>query len=133
VTPEIDKLAWLYIKDKQVLGARSKGKVTCYIPGGKREAGESDADALIREIREELSIDLIPETIAPLGTFKAQADAKPEGTMVKMSCYRAEFQGEIRASAEIEEVVWLRHQDKDKCSPVVKIILDWLVERGIID
>jgi 8-oxo-dGTP diphosphatase len=50
VTQEIDKLAWLRIKDKQVLGARSKGKDAYYIPGGKREPGESDEEALIREV-----------------------------------------------------------------------------------
>jgi 8-oxo-dGTP diphosphatase len=133
VTQEIDKLAWLRIKDKQVLGARSKGKDAYYIPGGKREPGESDEEALIREIREELSVDLVPETIELAGTFKARADGKPEGTMVKMTCYRAEFQGEITASAEIEEAVWISSRDRDKCSPVVKIILDWLQEKGMIE
>lgn len=82
---EIDKLAWLYIQNKQLLGARSKGKNTYYIPGGKREAGESDEQALIREIKEELSVDLIPSTIKYAGTFKAQADGKPDGVMVKMT------------------------------------------------
>jgi 8-oxo-dGTP diphosphatase len=59
----IDKLAWCCIKDKRLLGARSKGKNIYYIPGGKREEGESDHEALIREIKEELSVDLKPETI----------------------------------------------------------------------
>lgn len=130
---EIDKLAWLYIKDKRLLAARSKGKVAYYIPGGKRELGESDQEALIREIQEELSIDLLPETIEHVGQFKAQADGKPEGTMVRMTCYQADFRGEIKAAAEIEEVVWISHQDKDRCSPVVKVILDWLKERERIE
>jgi ADP-ribose pyrophosphatase YjhB (NUDIX family) len=133
VIKEIDKLAWLYIKDKQILSARSKGKNTCYLPGGKRERGESDEEALIREIKEELSIDLIPKTLKYVDSFKAQADGKPEGTMVKMTCYHAEFQGELTASAEIEEVIWISYKDKDKCSPVVKIILDWLKEKGMIE
>jgi hypothetical protein len=30
---DIDKFAWLFIKDRQVLSAVSKGKDTCYIPG----------------------------------------------------------------------------------------------------
>lgn len=130
---EIDKLAWLYIKDKRLLAARSRGKVAYYIPGGKREPGESDQEALIREIREELSVDLLPETIGYAGEFKAQADGKPEGTMVRMRCYEADFRGEIQAAAEIEEVVWIRHEDKDRCSPVVKIILDRLKEQGRIE
>jgi 8-oxo-dGTP diphosphatase len=130
---EIDKVGWLHIEGKRILGARSKGKEAYYVPGGKKEEGESDQGALIREIKEELSIDLVPETIEYVDAFKAQADGKSDGTIVKVTCYRAKFRGEITASAEIEEVTWIRHEDKDKCSPVVKIILDWLKERGMIE
>jgi 8-oxo-dGTP diphosphatase len=50
-----------------------------------------------------------------------------------MKCYRAAFQGEIIASAEIEELAWLSHKDKSKCSAVTKIILDWLNEKGMVE
>lgn len=130
---EIDKLAWLYIQNKQLLGARSKGKKTYYIPGGKREAGESDEQALIREIKEELSVDLTPSTIEYAGTFKAQADGKPEGVMVKMTCYLAEFTGKIKEDAEIEEITWLNYHDLAKCSQVTKIIMAWLKSEGKIE
>ena len=133
MTKAIDKLAWFYIKDKQLLAARSKGKDAFYIPGGKREAGESDEEALLREIREELSIDLIPETIHYLNTFAAQAHGKPEGTMVQMTCYQADFRGEIQIDSEIEELCWIRHGDHEKCSPVVVLILDWLLAQGLIE
>ncbi|MCX4024626.1 NUDIX domain-containing protein [Spartinivicinus marinus] len=59
----IDKLAWIFIKDKKILGARSKGKDTYYIPGGEREEGEMDQAVLIREIKEELPNELKPETL----------------------------------------------------------------------
>jgi 8-oxo-dGTP pyrophosphatase MutT (NUDIX family) len=132
VTTEIDKLAWLHIENEQLLVARSRGKDRLYIPGGKREHGESDQEALIREISEELSIDLVPGTIEYVETFKAQADGKPEGTMVRMTCYRAAFEGMIEAAAEIDEVIWISHADGDRCSPVVRIILDWLKQKGLI-
>jgi 8-oxo-dGTP diphosphatase len=133
VVQEIDKLAWLYVKDKQILSARSKDKDTYYLPGGKREPGENDEAALLREVQEELSVDIIPETIEYVETFRAQADGKPEGTIVRMTCYQAKFRGEITPSAEIEEVIWIRFKDKEKCSPVVKIILDWLKDREMIE
>jgi len=38
----IDKLAWIYIKDKKILSTRSQSKDTYYIPGGKREGEETD-------------------------------------------------------------------------------------------
>ncbi|MDF2940941.1 MAG: hypothetical protein K0R66_1583 [Gammaproteobacteria bacterium] len=130
---EIDKLAWIYIKNKQLLAARSKNKTTYYIPGGKREPGESDSEALIREIKEELSVKLLPKTIQHMGTFSAQADGKPEGTLVKMTCYLAEFTGKIQADAEIEEISWLNYKDKQKCSLVAQIIIDHLKSKGMID
>lgn len=124
----IDKLAWVEIKHHQILSTRSKGKDTFYIPGGKREPGESDVQALIREIKEELSVDLISSSIRYLGTFQAQAHGHREGVLVKMQCYTASYVGELQASAEIEEVVWLSYADRDKISPVDKIIFDWLKE-----
>jgi len=129
----IDKLAWIYIKDRKVLSTISKGKETYYIPGGKREKDENDEQALCREIKEELNIDLVPETIKFIGTFEAQAHGKAEGIKVRMTCYSADFKGEIKASSEIQEVLWITHKDKDKSSPVDKIILDSLKEKGLID
>lgn len=129
---EIDKLAWVYIKNKQLLVARSKGKDTYYIPGGKRDEGETDPEALIREIKEELSVDLAPATIKYLETFKAQAHGKPDGVLVKITCYLAEFKGEIQADAEIEEVAWLNFNDKSRTSPITIIIMDWLHSQGMI-
>jgi hypothetical protein len=45
----IDKLAWIELRDKKVLETLSKGKDTWYIPGGKRENGESDEAALVQQ------------------------------------------------------------------------------------
>lgn len=129
---EIDKLAWLYIKDKKVLCARSRGKETYYIPGGKRDPGEGDQEALIREIKEELSVDINANSVEYYGTFKAQADGKPEGTMVKVTCYQACFTGELSVDSEIEEMAWLDSNDIDKCSVVVKHLFNDLKDKQLI-
>lgn len=128
----IDKLAWIYIQSKRILSTRSQGKDTYYIPGGKREAGETDQQALRREIKEELDIDLLEETIQFFGQFEAQAHGKPQGTLVRMSCYTAEFTGTIRAASEIEEAIWLQYADKEKTSLVDHLIFDFLKEKGLI-
>ncbi len=129
----IDKLAWIYIKDRQILNARSKGKDIYFIPGGKREANESDEQALIREIKEELSVNIAPETIKQVGAFEAQAYGKPEGTLVRMACYSADFSGEIKPAAEIEEVAWFTSRDADKISPVSKLLFSYLKNNNLID
>src|SRR5689334_21909827 len=128
----IDKLAWIQINEKSILSTRSYGKDKYYIPGGKREKGETDTQALCREIKEELSVELIIETLQFVGEFQAQAHGHPEGTIVKMSCYMANYTGDLRPASEIEEIKWLNHADKDKISEVDKLILDFLKEKNLI-
>ena len=123
---KIDKVAFVYIKDGRLLCARSKGKELYYMPGGKREAGETDQQALVRELKEELSIDVIPSSLKWMGIFEAQAHGKPEGTVVKLLCYTGEFKGDIRPAAEVEEVGWLTYADKDKMTVAGQELLDWL-------
>ena len=128
----IDKLAWIHIRDKKILSTRSKGKTKFYIPGGKREIGESDEIALIREIKEELTVDLIPSTISFMGNFQAQADSHSEGIQVLMQCYTANYKGIIKAAAEIAEVAWLTNADRAKISRVDQLIFDFLFEKGLL-
>jgi len=128
----IDKLAFIDIQNKKVLSTLSKGKDTWYIPGGKREGNETDHEALIREVKEELSVDLVPDTITHYGTFEAQAHGKPEGTVVRMTCYSAKFKGALRASAEVAEFRYVDYSWKEKSSPVDKLIFDDLKIKGLI-
>lgn len=129
----IDKIAWIYIKDKKILSTLSKGKDKYYIPGGKREAFENYVETLLREIKEELSVDILTDSIRYYGTFKAQAHGKKEGVIVKMSCYTADFDGELKADSEISKVVWLTYDDINKISPVDQLIFEDLHDKGLID
>lgn len=122
----IDKLALIEIKNQKILSTRTRGKDIYYIPGGKRENGESDTEALIREISEELTVKLIPSSITFFGEFRAQAHGHPEGTLVNMRCYIASYTGSLQAAAEIEELTWLSYVDKYRVSPVDQIIFDHL-------
>lgn len=130
---EIDKIAFIYLKDGKILSTLSKGKDTYYIPGGKREGKETDEETLIRECKEELEIDIKKDTIKYYGTFEAQAHGKTEGILVKMTCYTANFEGEFRASSEIQEIRWLDYSDLDKISPVDKLIFADLYKKGLIN
>lgn len=126
----IDKIAWLHLKNGQILSTRSRGKDRYYLPGGKREPGETDAQTLLREIREELTVILDPESLELAGTFEAPAHGHPAGVLVRMSCYRAAYVGELRPAAEIEEVVWLTYRHRPQVSAVDQIIFDWLRAQG---
>ena len=129
----IDKLALIEIHNKRLLSARSKGNDLFYLPGGKREAGESDSQALIREIKEELNVNLLADSLQLYGIFSAQAHNHKAGVIVKMTCYTAHYNGKVCASSEIAEIDWLKIADKNKTSLVDHIIMDQLFSQGLID
>jgi 8-oxo-dGTP diphosphatase len=54
------------------------------------------------------------------------------GTLVRMTCYTADYQGVLRASGEIEEIVWLTHADRHRVAPVDQIIFDHLRETALL-
>ncbi|MEK4997632.1 NUDIX domain-containing protein [Paenibacillus sp. FSL H7-0918] len=132
MTTIIDKIAWIHIQNGQVLCVRSKGKDTYYLPGGKREAGETDEETLVREIEEEISVRIKPETISYFGTFEAEAHGKAEGVIVKMTCYIADFEGTLSPASEIEELSWLSYKDRNRVSVVTQIIFDQLHEHKLL-
>jgi 8-oxo-dGTP diphosphatase len=87
---------------------------------------------LIREVKEELSVDLVEESIRFLGNFEEQAHGHAEGVMVKMQCYTSKFKGDLKPAAEIEAMIWLNFKDLEEVSPVDKIIFKWLKEKDLI-
>jgi len=70
------------------------------------------------------------QTLQYVGTFSAQANGHPTGTLVQMTCYSAAYTGTLKAAAEIEAIVWLSYQDMDKISAVDKIIFQYLHSMG---
>ncbi|MFG2058161.1 NUDIX domain-containing protein [Micromonospora sp. NPDC048930] len=129
---EIDKVAWIRIEDGRVLSTRSRGKDVWYLPGGKREAGETDLETLVREIGEELDVAIVPESVAPVGTFSAQAHGQAAGTLVRMTCYAADYRGTLRPASEIAELAWLGYPDRPRVSPVDQLIFDHLRSTGAL-
>ena len=128
----IDKLAWIHLKDKRLLSVRSHGKDRFYMPGGKREEGESDQEALVREIREELMVTLIPDSLRFAEIFEAPADGQAEGVTVRLTCYFGEYEGKLRASSEIAEFAWLGYADKDKISAANLLVFEWLRQQDML-
>jgi 8-oxo-dGTP diphosphatase len=127
---EVDKIAFIETENGRILSTKSKGKSKYYIPGGKRELGETDEQTLIREILEELDVRIKNDTIKYVGTFKAQSDGAKEGVLVKMTCYKAEYDGILKPKSEIEEIKWLNYKDLNIISEVDKKIFRFLKENG---
>lgn len=136
---DIDVLAWVCVRDSRLLATRTRGNTVFYAPGGKRQAGESDWQALSREVSEELGITLNAETLALVDVVQAPAHGQPGGTLVRMTCYAAEAVGgisqisTISGRAEVAEVAWLGRSDRARCAPAVIALLERLHALGRID
>jgi 8-oxo-dGTP pyrophosphatase MutT (NUDIX family) len=80
----IEKVAWIRLEDGQVLAARTHGKTLFYLPGGKPEPGESNEQALAREIAEELGVTL---HLAPAGADYYVGQVRPR-VRTREGCHR---------------------------------------------
>lgn len=121
-----EKLASIVIWQGRVLMTRNKGRELFYFPG-MREPGESDAQALVREIDEELQAAIDEATRAHFVTVQAPGDG---GRELRMICYTADHRGEVIPDHEIAELAWLSHADKDRVSPADQLVFDALHSAG---
>lgn len=129
----IDKIALIDLKDKKLLGALSKGRDTWYLPGGKREEGEGDADTLVREIQEELGVTIDPLSLQLFGVYEAQAHGKPPGTIVRTTCYQAIYTGTPQPHQEIAKLGYFSYQERALFSEVNQFVFEELYQRGLIE
>ncbi|MFZ2555749.1 MAG: NUDIX domain-containing protein [Minisyncoccia bacterium] len=128
----IDKIAWIHIKDGKILMLRSKGKDKPYFPGGKREAGENDLEALTRELKEELGIDFTPKTAVLLTRLSAPAHGQSEPTEVQCAFYTGDCEGEFIPQSEIEEAIWLSAEEMQSLTPLSVLLVNFLKESQMI-
>ncbi|MEL6814187.1 MAG: NUDIX domain-containing protein, partial [Cyanobacteria bacterium J06598_3] len=129
----VDGIAWICIKEKRLLCARSHGKEVFYLPGGKREVGETDWSGLHREVKEEVGVILIEETLKAMITIEEIAHGYAQPTQVMMKCFQAEYTGTLAAAAEIEQLAWLQHVDKAQCAPATQGVIEHLKKQRLID
>ncbi|QFY13234.1 NUDIX domain-containing protein [Nonomuraea phyllanthi] len=126
-----EKVAWVLVRDHQVLVTRSHGRDVFYFPGGMREPGESDSQTLVREIDEELQTAIDPATMVHVGTFEVPA-GHPERGPFRMICYTADHQGPLAPAMEIAEKAWFRYADRHRVSYVDSLVLQALYDGGLL-
>ena len=93
-----------------LLSQRPEGKTLAGLwefPGGKIEAGERPETALIRELKEELGIDVAESCLAPL-TFASHAYSDFHLLMPLYVCRR--WKGQVQAM-EGQTLKWVRAKD----------------------
>ena len=95
--------------DGRTLLVRKRGTQAFMQPGGKIDAGESAAQALARELEEELGLHIDPASAGYLGSFAAPAANEP-GYEVRCELFEVRITADVVPAAEIEEVVWISAQ-----------------------
>ena len=129
----LDVVAWICLRDRRLLCARTAGRDRFYLPGGKRKIGESDWQAISREVKEEVNVSLIKGTLVEALIVYEKAHGFSQPTWVNMKCFRADYTGAIAPSAEIEEIAWLEMADIEQCAPANQKVLEYLFEHQLID
>jgi 8-oxo-dGTP diphosphatase len=124
-------IALLDADSRVLLARRPAGKSMAGLwefPGGKLEAGETPEAALVRELREELGVDIRASCLAPL----AFASHSYETFHLLMPLYICrQWRGKITPK-ENQAVAWVRaNQLRDypmppADEPLIPILQDWL-------
>jgi 8-oxo-dGTP diphosphatase len=128
----ITRVAWAHIKDGKLLCVRSKGLDLFYNVGGKTETGETDIDALVREVKEEVGVDLVRETIRPMCVIKGPGVDKSAGKEIILKLFQGVCVGtphipQGEDASESAELKWVGRNEKG-CMPLLgQWVVDWLV------
>lgn len=100
--------ACLFNAQGQLLTVRKRGTQAWMLPGGKRDGDETPLQALLRELQEELQIDMAADDFASLGTFSAIA-ANEADTQVHAHVFvaPAPLLLAVQPAAELAALQWL--------------------------
>lgn len=108
---DIHKAGGLIIVNRKLLVTREYNKEVFTAPGGKIDEGESLTQALVRELKEELSIVVSANDLHHFGNFSAIA-AGDHSKIVHMDVFVVEkWIGQIVPSTDIEEIKWVTTND----------------------
>ena len=107
----------------RVLNVRKRGTSTLMLPGGKPEPGEGAAQTAVREIEEELGIELDPALLQDLGVFRAKA-ANEAGFDVVAHVFEHPYVEGVRVLAEIEQLEWVHPSEaRDDMAPLNTVLV----------
>jgi ADP-ribose pyrophosphatase YjhB (NUDIX family) len=109
--PDIIKSGAIIIRDKKLLITKPKTKDFWIFVGGKPEGDETVEQALAREVREELGVNIIGKPVLYLKSPIELAAGNSDGKTVQIFAFIIAVDGEPSASAEIEKIHWLSREE----------------------
>jgi len=94
----------------RTLLVRKRGTTAFMQAGGKIEAGESALKALVRELGEEIGLEIDLDATEYLGSFRAVAPNEVD-TVIRAEIFAMTTDLTITPGAEIEQVIWIETDD----------------------
>ena len=107
------QVAAVVLRDAEgkVLTVRKRGTSRFMLPGGKPEPGEQPRQTALREVQEEIGLEILPDALVALGRFTAPAANEPDHQVISDAFVAEDLDQsllleELRPAAEIEEIRW---------------------------
>lgn len=112
----------------EVLAVRKRGTGTYMQVGGKLEEGETALEAAVREVAEEIDVQLELRDLEPLGEFEAIAANEPD-TLVRSSVFvcRRELPDPVAVRAELADHRWVRVDDPGAGPRLAPLMLEHIL------
>jgi 8-oxo-dGTP diphosphatase len=130
----IQKVGAAILRENKVLVVRKKtqNKSEYYMAGGRMEENETQRDTLIRELKEELGVDI--SSMQYLGSYTDSAVFEEEPIIIH--AYAVHITGEPAPQSEIKEYIWIDRDFEKKgikvSSIMAKKVIPQLIARGLL-
>lgn len=131
----INKSAAIVIKNRSVLYLRKRGFLFYILPGGKIETGETEREALEREVMEELRSRI--KVVGKIGIIQSKGFNKSLDKLetIRLSLYRVQLLDRIKLSREIFDKAFIKHKNIHRylLTPVGIRTIEFLHAKRMID
>lgn len=113
--------------ENQILLVQVRNREKYYFPGGKIDEGESLVEALQRELKEELRLELAKDELEFIGTIVGEAYPQPN-MLTELNGFkvnRAIDWSKVETDHEITDMKWFDINDSENIAPAVNT---WIKE-----
>ena len=123
----ITVVAAVIVRDGRFLLVRKRGTSAFMQVGGKPEPGETPLAALLREVAEEIGVDVDPRDVRAVGRIEAPAASEPDH-VVDAHVFAVDLPhgADPQPLAELEDLVWVDPSDPVTNHPIAPLSLDLL-------